>query len=255
MPSVVVTNVSRSVAPAQIGELFSYCGKIEPVQLLSPGTFEVVFKLDKAVETALLLKDAELEGSVISVSTPSIPGYDEATSVAVGDNKVKPGNHSKLADADVDDEGEDIPQEEKPKLAVLAQLLASGYHISDSLIDRAIQIDQKKGLSASFKSFIHDLDSKYIHSHDPESVAHRKLKRADHVLHGFTHKLSSFAKLRSVHNYLDKAAASPSGLRIHQFYLHVAKEVKEVRAEANRLYNLQKAQEQAATEHSASAST
>lgn len=242
MPSVIVSKVKPSVGADNIKELFSFCGKIESIEPKGAGSFEVFFKLDKAMETALLLDDAELEGSAISVVASKPPAYEPSGAVA-SDHKVQMSDTYDAEQADAEDNG-DISQEEKPKLAVLAQLLASGYTVSDKLIAKAIEIDQKQGISASFMSFINDLDSRFIHSKDPESAASKNLEKANFVLGDLTNKLTTFANLRDVQNYLDKAAASRSGLKIHRFYKDVTKEIQEVHAEANRLYNLQKQQEQ-----------
>lgn len=242
MPSVIVSQVKPSVGADHIKELFSFCGKIDNIEPKGTGTFEVSFKLEKAMETALLLDDAELEGSAISVVASNPPTYESSGAVP-GDHKVQNSDRRAAEEADAEDNG-DILQEEKPKLAVLAQLLASGYKVSDQLIAKAIDFDKKQGISASFLAFINDLDARYIHSKDPESVASKNLEKANVALGDLTSKLTTFANLRDVQNYIDKAAATRSGLRIHRFYKDVTKEIQDVHAEANRLYNLQKQQEQ-----------
>lgn len=233
MPSVIVSQVNPLISTEKIKDLFSFCGSIDNVVQLAPDQFEVLFQLTKALETALLLNEAELEDSVISVSTKDT--FSEKEPLA-------PHLPQSLG-AQAYPDNEDIEQEEKPKLAVLAQLLASGYKISDSLIERAIAFDKEKGLSQSFLSFINDLDAKYLHTKDPESTALKNLDKANSALGDITTKLNSFANLRDVQNYLDKAAASTSGLRIHRFYKNVTNEILEVHQEANRLYLLQKEQE------------
>lgn len=229
MPSVIVSKVNPLVSTEKIKELFSFCGAIENVTQLAPDQFEVLFQLTKALETALLLNEAELEDSVISVSTKDSFPEKDTLALSLG--------------AQAYPENEDINQEEKPKLAVLAQLLASGYKISDSLIEKAIAFDKEKGLSQSFLAFINDLDAKYIHTQDPESTALKNMEKANAALGDITSRLNTFANLRDVQNYLDKAAASSSGLKIHQFYKNVTQEIMEVHQEANRLYLLQKEQE------------
>lgn len=242
MPSVIVSNVGSSVLSKQVEELFSFCGKIVSVNQLGPGSFEVQFQLSKAVDTALLLHNAELKDSVISVTTDTPPVYSDYS-----DNEQQlADNKQQLGDLDNRDQNvnKDINQEEKPKVAVLAQLLASGYKLSDSLIAKAIDFDKERGISKSFLSFLDNLDAEYIHSKDPESAASKSYAQANVVYSDLTRKLDDFANLRDVQNYLDKAAASKGGLKIHHFYKNVAREIKEVHQEANRLYSLQKSQNQ-----------
>ncbi|KAK0566626.1 hypothetical protein OC861_003149 [Tilletia horrida] len=51
-----------------------------------------------------------------------------------------------------------IGQEDKPRTAIIAEFLAHGYVISDSITQRAIDYDAKHGYSEKFKSFVFGLD-------------------------------------------------------------------------------------------------
>ena len=46
-----------------------------------------------------------------------------------------------------------------PDSIVAAEYLARGYTLSDSILQRAIEIDTEKGISSRFLSYIHSLDS------------------------------------------------------------------------------------------------
>lgn len=247
MSSVIVSHVSNSVPAAKVEEFFAFCGSIKYVNQLSPdlagyNSFQIVFTSEKALDTALLLNEAELDGLPIVVEEEKLPEYGDVPNKETTDNKVQ-SDVTKTGDSSYDD----ISQEEKPKLAILAQLLASGYKLSDDLIDRAIKIDKKKGFSAKFKSFLGDLDSKYLHTQDPELTAGQSINKAQGSYNSLSALISKLSYLQKLQHYYEKAQAHPYGAKIHDFYKSVAKEVKDVHAEATRLYNLKKAESAPAT--------
>lgn len=52
---------------------------------------------------------------------------------------------------------DDIPQEAKPRTAIVAEYLASGYVLSEPIINRAVAFDQKHGISSRFLEFFRTL--------------------------------------------------------------------------------------------------
>lgn len=248
MSSVLVSHVPKSISASKVEEFFAFCGSIKYVNALSSpdskyNSFQIVFTSEKALDTALLLNDAELDGDSIIVTEEKLPEYNEPPSGAI------PGDLDNKVQSDViktgDNSYDDISQEEKPKLAILAQLLASGYKLSDDLIDRAIKIDNEKGISSKFKSFLRDLDSKYLHTKDPDSSTSKNLNKAQDQLNSLSASFQPY--LHKLNHYFEKASASPYGIKVHRFYNQVAKEVKDVHAEATRLYNLKKSEKTSAT--------
>ncbi len=56
------------------------------------------------------------------------------------------------------DDAQPVGQEDKPKTAIVAEYLAHGYNISDEITKRAIELDNKHGLSTKFKGYLSQLD-------------------------------------------------------------------------------------------------
>lgn len=243
MSAVIVSHVPRTVSAAKLQLFFAFCGSIKSVNELGSDAngyqkFQVTFELEKALSTALLLNDAELDSIAIVVTEEKLPTYSEVPSKEVGgDHKVQ-YDDTKTGDQEYDD----ISQEEKPKLAILAQLLALGYKVSDDLIDRAVKIDNQKGYSSKFKSFLSDLDSKYLHSQDPQSSTSRNLNKAQVQINSLSTTLQNLSYRQKLQHYFDKAATHPYGLKVNEFYQLLTKEVQDVHKEATRLYNLKKAE-------------
>lgn len=257
MSAVIASNIPQSVSVEKLQEFFSFCGKIKTINLVLKneklGKYEVQFELEKALNTALLLNDAELDGVSIKVEeSDTPPNYAEAGSAktSVSDNKVQ---SSTLTG---DESYDDISQEEKPKYAIMAQLLSSGYVLSDNLIQKSIEVDNDKGYSAKFKSFLTSLDEKYIHSSQPESTSSKGIAKAQSTLSGLTTSFNQSGYPEKLNYYLQKASSHPYGVKVHDFYQNLAKDVKEVHNEARRLSELKKEEQlgpNAATANAAAA--
>ncbi|KAI3403556.2 hypothetical protein KGF56_003601 [Candida oxycetoniae] len=240
MTSVIASNIPTQVSSAKVREFFSFCGKINDlIELENNGkntkSFQIVFASPKAVTTALLLNDAELENSFIKV---------EESSTTEGELS-KPTDTSSSGTATATDDKkttgdktyDDVDQEDKPKFAILAQLLADGYVLSDAIIERGTEFDKKNGISERFNKFIKDLDEKYVHSQDPNSRVNQQYNRAQDALHK-----------SSLWQYFSDAAKTPLGTKIHQFYLRLSNDVMDVHGEAKRLAQIKREKETTAVE-------
>lgn len=245
MSSVTVSHVSREVSVSELQEFFSFCGALESVNQVESSdaaflAYQLNFAQEKALETALLLNDAELKGVPVKVEEVLPPSYDSYPSLGAGDHKVQLNTDAKPTG---DRRYDDIAQEEKPKSAILAQLLAAGYKVSDDLISKAISVDRRNGYSNKFVSFLTDLDSKYLHLQDPESATARNLSRAQSLLSLLSNQVQSSSYLQKLQNYFERSLNSPYGIKVHDFYRLLSKEVADVHNEAKRLVELQKTDE------------
>ncbi|GEQ68069.1 hypothetical protein JCM33374_g1735 [Metschnikowia sp. JCM 33374] len=246
MSAVTVSNVSKAVDLYKLQEFFSFCGNVSSINEIDTDakgfkTYQINFTSEKAIDTALLLNDAELESVPVKVTKSTLPTYEEAAKSGAketSDNKIQ--TESEKATTTGDNSYDDISQEEKPKSAILAQLLASGYKVSDDLIDKAIKFDGEKGISSKFKSFLTGLDSKYLHTQDPESAAGKNLNKAQNQLSSLTSSVQNSSYSQKLQHYFEKASSSPYGAKVHDFYKQVSKEVADVHKEATRLLEIKK---------------
>lgn len=71
---------------------------------------------------------------------------------------VSPTEHPDGAD---EDEGPDGPidQSHKPRAGIAAEYLARGYKLSDQILQRAIEVDNQRGISKRFLSYISSIDT------------------------------------------------------------------------------------------------
>lgn len=260
MSSITASHIPKSVTTAKLTDFFSFCGKIKAINPIHSTdekfqSVEVIFESEKALQTALLLNDAELDGVAIQVAQTKsgLPLYSAATSgsstTAAAAAATASGDHKVQTDATHtgDDEYDDVSQEEKPKYAIMAQLLSSGYVVSDKLIDGAIKADAEKGYSTKFLSFLDKLDKKYVHSQQPESTANKTIEQASSKLTEWTNAFNKSSYRTKLDHYYDQAAAHPYGKTVSSFYKTLAKDATAVHNEARRLAELKKKNSETST--------
>ena len=100
-------------------------------------TAVVLFKNPSAAKTALMLNGGALDGAqlVVTSSTEHLDHQDPSP------HTVHP-----------------IEQTDKPRTAIAAEYLARGYTLSDSILQRAIELDNQKGISKRFLDYFHSID-------------------------------------------------------------------------------------------------
>jgi hypothetical protein len=90
-----------------------------------------------AAKTAALLNGGHLDGSQLEIQTSASHAEDAAKDHATTDGEIE--------------------QEHKPRSAVAAELLASGYVLSDAGLQKAIELDGRLGISERFLNFFRPL--------------------------------------------------------------------------------------------------
>ena len=176
----------------------------------------MTFEKETAARTALLLDNTQLGKSQVHVSTAST--LDEVA--------VQAGSATTSAGQAAEDH---IAQEDKPRSRIVAEYLAHGYTISDNVIQKAIAVDQKQGISHRFTSTLQQFDTKY--------KVTDKAKETDDKYQVSNKAMNAWGGLNS---YFEKAMGTPTGQKIRDYYVQGARQVTDVHNEARRLADLKK---------------
>lgn len=174
----------------------------------------MTFEKETAAKTALLLDNTQLGKSQVHVSTAST--IDEVATQA--------GGTAASAAQTADDH---IEQEDKPRSRIVAEYLAHGYTLSDNVIQKAITLDSKHGLSNRFTSALQNFDSKYKVT-DKAQEMDSKYKVTDKAWNAWG----------GLNSYFEKAMGTPTGQKVRDFYIQGDKQVRDVHNEARRLADL-----------------
>lgn len=213
--TVYVKNISPQTSEKEIKEFFSFCGKISDLHVKSAGATQeaiVTFEKPTAAKTALLLDHTQLGSTQVTVSSEHSAADDTET-------------HTHNSER----ESDEITQEEKPRSRIIAEYLAHGYVIGDVAAQRAIDLDNKHGVSSRFLQTLQNLDSKY--------KATDKAKSVDQS-YGVTQKANSL--LSGLASYYEKAVGTPTGKKLVNFYTQSSRQVQDIHNEARRLADLKK---------------
>lgn len=224
MSTVTVTNISPETSKQTINDFFTFCGKIKDIDITEGETLSatITFENPTAQKTALLLNNTLLGPNHITVSSASELSDDDPSHAPAS-----PKHDGEKAGGSGD--GDLISQESKPRARVLAEYIAQGYVIGDAAVTRALELDQKHGVSARFFNTLQGLDAKY-HATD-------KARAADQS-YGVTQKAGSW--LSGLGSYFEAATNTPTGQKIVKFYTEGQRQVQDVHAEALRLAELKK---------------
>ncbi|KZT12143.1 uncharacterized protein LAESUDRAFT_720113 [Laetiporus sulphureus 93-53] len=218
---VQVSNISSSTTQEHLSEFFSFCGKISSIDFNPEKQSATIhFEKPSAAKTALMLNGGSLDGATLTVTSEK-EHPDEV-----------PGTQHEGA----------YEQSDKPRAAIAAEYLAKGYQLHDAILQRAIELDNKHGISSRFLNYIQSLDKqlgekalgpdKTISGRVQETLASATQQaRAIDEQKGYSKQAS---------DYYARAIASPFGQKVMQFYTTTSKQVYDIREEAKRIAEAQK---------------
>lgn len=235
--SVNVSGIAPTTTKAQLNDFFTFCGKISSIgDSKEAGTAVIHFEKPSAAKTALMLNGGTLDGASLSV-TSEVAHQDEGEPLK---------------------EGVPPEQSDKPRAGIAAEYLAKGYVLSDSILERAIELDNKQGISKRFLDYFHSLDA---------SIGARTLGHEQTIsgkVHSTVAAATDQAKTvdeqkgisKTAHEYYSRAISSPLGQKVRSFYTSTSKQVLDIHEEARRISTAHKSMapapgDTAATESSA----
>ncbi|KAF7365462.1 RRM domain-containing protein [Mycena venus] len=223
--SVHVSGIAPTTTEAHLNDFFTFCGKIDSIDY-KQSTATIHFEKSSAAKTAQMLNGGTLDGAQLVVTSET----EHEDEKHVGDEPV----HS-------------IDQSDKPRAGIAAEYLARGYTLSDHVLNRAIEIDNKNGISKRFLSYL---------THVDKAVGEKALGPEKTVSGKVTETATAAAQqVRAVdeqrgisrtatdyfHQYYSKALSSQWGEKVRAFYTTTSKQVLDIHEEAKRISAEQKA--------------
>ncbi|TEB22728.1 hypothetical protein FA13DRAFT_1757202 [Coprinellus micaceus] len=201
--TVEITGISPSTSKAQLNDFFTIA-TIEYAEKSAKAS--IVFEKASAARTALMLNGGTLDGSTLS--------------------------HDTHGDAE-----HPLDQTDKPRAGIAAEYLAKGYQLSDQILQRAIQIDHEKGISAKFLSYVHELDKTAgARALGPEQTVSSKVQATLQSAQQQARTLDEQKGIsKTFYTYLSQALASPIGQKVRAFYTETSKQVQDIHEEARRI--------------------
>ncbi|KAH9947452.1 hypothetical protein B0H21DRAFT_334589 [Amylocystis lapponica] len=234
--AVQVSSISAATTERHLHDFFSFCGKISSIDY-SPDSQSATIHFEKpsAAKTALMLNGGSLDGTHLHVSSEIVhPDHDDE----------KTHHHDGTYE-----------QSDKPRAAIAAEYLARGYSLSDQILQRAIELDSKQGISTRFLSYIQTVDTTLgARALGPEKTISGKVQE---TLTTATQQARTLDEQKGISkqasDYYTRALSSPWGQKVKAFYTTTSKQIYDIHDEARRIADTQKAAGQ--TPHSTGAGT
>ncbi|KAF9235182.1 hypothetical protein BU15DRAFT_78277 [Melanogaster broomeanus] len=229
--TVNVSGISPTTNQEQLHDFFSFCGKIKSIDIKEEGgqkSAVVTFEKHSAANTALMLNGGTLDGATLAVTSDT--------------------DHADHHDAQETHHPDTIEQSDKPRAGIAAEYLAKGYKLSDHVLQRAIELDNKHGISNKFLSYMNNLDTSIgQRALGPDQTVSGKVQstlKEAHTRAKSVDEQKGYSK--AAHGYYSKALSSPFGQSVLSFYTNTSKQVRDIHEEALRIREHKVAQPPAA---------
>ncbi|KAG2065037.1 hypothetical protein BDR04DRAFT_1176226 [Suillus decipiens] len=211
-----VSNISSSTTQEKLHEFFS----IKSIDLKSVGDSKqsavVTFEKPSSAGTALMLTGGTLDAEQLHI-TSDVEHHDHR----------EQSHHSSLP----------IEQSDKPRAGIAAEYLAKGYKLHDQILQRAIEIDNKQGISKRFLDYMRGLDTtigqKALGPDQTVSGRVQSTLKSAHTRAKTIDQQQGYSKI--AHEYYSKAISSPFGRSVLDFYTSTSKQVLDIHEEARRM--------------------
>jgi len=139
--------------------------------------------------------------------------------------------------------GSPLDQSDKPRAGIAAEYLAKGYKLSDNVLQRAIQIDNEKGISKRFLGYFQSLDASIgAKALGPDQTISGKVTSTIQTAtqHAKTvDEEKGYTKVAG--DYYTRALSSPLGQHVRSFYTSTSKQILDIHEEARRIADEHKA--------------
>jgi len=211
-PSVQVSNIAPGTSEEALRQFFTFCGTVTDIDVYNGAgntqNATIFFEDNAAADTAAMLDGTVLDNSPLgvtradkaleSVSPPPPPAYQSE---------------------------HDVPQSHKPRRRILAEMLAHGYHLTDQVIAKVLEMDKQRGFSSKLEGFLKDLDKRF---------------KPEEQVRGIDTKYNVSGQIANLANswksyltpYYESASKSPTGTRLREFYATSVESAQQVHKEA-----------------------
>ncbi|KAF0472275.1 RNA-binding protein vip1 [Gigaspora margarita] len=221
---VIVHNISGTASEKTVKDFFLFCGKIKEFELVKDESSDkqiahITFERDTAAKTALMLTNAVIGDSQITVKCDD----DDAP-------------HEEYTQ-----DGDGISQEDKPKSAIFAEILAAGYQLQDTIIQTGIDYDAKFGISARLTQYLQALQDQIKSLNENYHVTETISNKSREIDNKFGVQDKVKYATSTVQESANKALETAPAKQILSYYSSASKQVADVHNEALRIANEKKA--------------
>uniref|UniRef100_A0A1D1YK92 Protein vip1 n=1 Tax=Anthurium amnicola TaxID=1678845 RepID=A0A1D1YK92_9ARAE len=214
---VIVTGISEKASEKTVKDFFLFCGKIKEFELLKEENDDkqyayVIFERDTAAKTALMLTNAVIGDSQITVKSADDcqSSYDDS-----------------FDDGDI--------QTYKPKAQIFAEILAAGYTLQDAIIEKGIEFDKKYGLSNYFKQYLAQIQANLKNLDEQYKVTETVTTRATDINNKYSVMNSAKYVIDQAQDKVNNFLETSTGKLIYDYLFCTQKQVADVQSMARKI--------------------
>jgi RNA recognition motif-containing protein len=214
-PTLVhVKNLSLNTSEKTAKDFFEFCGKIKSfeIQPSADGKHRealILFERESAAKTAVLLSNALIDESHITVESYFPTSGEPKKEHAV----------------------DDTTQEAKPKSNIMAEILASGYVLTDNVIAKGIEFDSKYAFTKRIQDYLQKLTTTAQQLDEKYKVS----DKATEVDSKYNIQQRTKTTAETAQNKAQEFLHSETGQKVQTFADHIMKQVAAVHNEALRI--------------------
>lgn len=219
---VIVTDISARASEKTVKDFFLFCGKIKEFELIKEESSDkqiayVAFERDTAAKTALMLTNAVIGDSQITVKSAddASSGCDDSTDDGLG-------------------------QEDKPKAAIFAEILAAGYSLQDAILEKGIEFDSKYGVSCVFKQYLAQIQANLKNLDQKYQVTESVTTRATDINNRYSVYDNAMHVINQANEKVNNFLETPTGKKIVEYLFCTQKQVSDVQTLARKIANEKK---------------
>lgn len=214
-PTLVhVKNLSLNTSEKTARDFFEFCGKIKTFELQpsADGKHQealILFERESAAKTAVLLSNALIDESHITVES-----YFPSTGEPQKEHAV-----------------DDHTQEAKPKSNIMAEILASGYVLTDNVVAKGVEFDSKYAFTKRIQDYLTKLSSTAQQLDDKYKVS----DKATEVDNKYNIQQRTKTTAETAQNKAHELLQTETGQKVSTFADQIMKQVQAVHNEALRI--------------------
>jgi len=216
---VIVTDISAKASEKTVKDFFLFCGKIREFELIKEESSDkqiayVAFERDTAAKTALMLTNAVIGDSQITVKSAddASGGSDDSSNDSLG-------------------------QEDKPKAAIFAEILAAGYSLQDAILEKGIEFDAKYGFSGVFKQYLAQIQANLKNLDQKFQVTESVTTRATDINNKYSVYDNAKYVIDQAQDKVNNFLKTPTGEKIVEYVCCTQKTVTDVQTLARKIAN------------------
>ncbi|KAI8637761.1 hypothetical protein BD408DRAFT_486011 [Parasitella parasitica] len=231
---VFARNISLETQEATIKDFFSFCGIISAFEMKKDVEDEkhqialILFEKEAAAKTATLLSQAVVDDSPIDVKP-----YFKQTPVAGG---VMATGSANAEQQQQQQQQRKQSQESKSASHVMAELLASGYVLTESVVMKGVEFDEKHGVSSRVNGYLTKMGVSYTQLNQKiRGASSEKNVAADTAVSPPEDTVDTSLSSAPASSRMQSLKNSRAGLRVQGLASRVAGKVSSVHEEAKRI--------------------